>query len=226
MSIGTNTAVVSGGLTTRRIYLVAVALVAAALGDPVVESVANTGVLGGRYADNNHLSVIPALVVGASLVLIVLAARCIDVLRSAASSGDWLLEAARIFAARSPSRDVPAVFVMQLVALFLMESSEQLALGGKLLGGTAWLGGPIVFSLLAHGLIGAGCLVALGSFMRAMLRTLAALVRIVIRFVWLAIARESGGFGLGNCETPSFRARSTFVYQIGGRAPPLLQTPA
>jgi hypothetical protein len=216
----------TGAVATRRLFLLAVAIVAAAVADPAVELVANTGILGGHYADNNHLSVIPALVVGGSLALLVLVARCIDVWRSGASNGDWLLDAARAFSARPPLRDLPSVLVLQLVALFLMESSEQLAQGGKLLGGAAWLGGPVAFSLLAHALIGAGCLLALGSFMRAILRTFASLVRLVIRFVWLAIARESGGFRLGSRETARLRSQSTYVHQIGGRAPPLLHTPA
>ncbi len=91
-----------------------------ALADPVVGSVSNSGILGGRYSDNNHFGVVPTLLVGLTLVLAMLAQR---------------------FA---------SIIAMQLAALFALESLEQLAAGGRLLGGTAWLGGPVAFSLSVH----------------------------------------------------------------------------
>jgi hypothetical protein len=203
----------------------AVALIAAALADPVVESVSNTGIFGGHYADNNHLGVIPTLLVGVMLVLEIIALRCLEVLRhSRNGSRDWLVDVARGISKRSPAQDLPYVLGMQLAALFLLESIEQLAVGGKLLGGTAWLGGPLLFSLLLHALVGAGCTFALGSLIRAIVRTFASLVRTAIRFIWLAIARATGGGSrFAGRETPCLRAQSPHVRQIGGRAPPLLQ---
>jgi hypothetical protein len=217
---------VAGALATRRLFLVAVALIAAAVADPIVESLANAGILGGHYADNNHLSVIPALLVGGSLVLTTLALRCVDGWRASPATGDWLVDVAKTFSQRSPCRDLPYVFSMQLLALFLMESAEQFAIGGKPLGGSAWLGGPIVFSLIAHALIGAGCLFALVAFMRGLLRTLASFVRAVVRFVWLALAHAIVCFDAGRRATSLFRNQVAHVNHIGGRAPPLLHTPA
>jgi len=206
----------------------AVALIAAALADPAVESVSNTGIFGGHYADNNHLGVVPTLLVGVLLVLEIAALRCLDVVRrSTNGSREWLVDVARGISERSPAQDLPYVFGLQLAALFLLESIEQLAVGGQLLGGAAWLGGPILFSLLLHALVGAGCTFALGSFMRALVRTFASFVRTAIRFIWLAIARATGGgFRFGGRQASCLRAQSPHVRQVGGRAPPLLPIPA
>lgn len=201
----------------------AVAVIAAAAADPIVESLSNAGTFGGHYADNNHLSVIPALFVGGILAIVTLA---LDSWSASRASDDWLVEAAKSFSGRAPGRDLPCVFLMQLLALFLMESAEQFAFGGKLLGGTAWLGGPILFSLIVHALVGTGCLFALAGFMRGLLRTLASLVRAVAHFIWLAIARPGRCFRFGRETTALFRAQAAHVNQIGGRAPPLLHTPA
>jgi hypothetical protein len=62
--------------------------------------------------------------------------------------------------------------------------------------------------------------------MRGLLRTLASLVRAVAHFIWLAIARPGRCFRFGRETTALFRAQAAHVNQIGGRAPPLLHTPA
>jgi len=48
------------GPLSRLPFLLAVALVAAALGDAFVETVSNSGLVGAGYADDNHASVLPA----------------------------------------------------------------------------------------------------------------------------------------------------------------------
>ena len=206
----------------------AVALVAAALADPMVETVANTGIFGGHYADNNHVGVIPALLVGAVLACEIVIMRCLRLLEpSRTTERTRLIAVARSVSTLDGLRDLPFVFAMQIFALFLLESAEQLVLGGKLLGGTSWLGGPIAFSLLAHAVVGATCTFALGACARAVVRAFASFVYSAIRYIWLAMARATGGsfrFGVRN----AFRARaqSPHVRQIGGRAPPLLFVPA
>jgi hypothetical protein len=123
-------------------FLAAAALIAAALADPLVETIANTGVLGAGYADNDHSSVLPTLLIGAVLTLLVIAART------------WAVAFARHICERSVLDDLPYVLLLQFIALFIMESAEQLLAGGRLLGGTAWLGGPVWFSLCTHVLVG------------------------------------------------------------------------
>ena len=211
---------------TRGSFLFAAALIAAAFGDPVVESIANTGILGGHYSDHNHLSVLPALLAGSVFLLAVFLRRCLSVLSSGTASRDWLVDLATTCSDRMGARDFASTFVMQLGALWLMESAEQLALGGHLLGGSAWLGGPIAFSLVVHALIGAGCLFALGAFMRALVRTFAAIVCTIVRSIWVAIVRPPAFTRFGYNEERCLASGTLRVRQIGGRAPPLLFTPA
>jgi hypothetical protein len=205
--------------------LFAVAILAAGLGDSVVESVSNTGIFG-QYTDNNHLGVLPTLLAGAIIALEIVALRCADVCRSSARrSRRTLMDTAAAIGCGSARRDIPFIFTIQLAALFTLETAEQVIAGGKLLGGTAWLGGPVIFSLLTHAFIGTVCRQALSACMRAMVRTFATLVDTVVRFIWLAIVRASdAAVRLVRRMTPCTRAQAPRAREIGGRAPPLLQT--
>ncbi len=211
---------------SRLPYLFAVALVAAGLGDPVVESVSNTGIFG-HYADNNHLGVVPTLLAGAVAVAEVLVLRFVEAWRrSTDRSSGSLIDIAKDIGSRSVAREFPVISALQLLAVFALESGEQLVAGGKLLGGTAWLGGPILFSLIAHAIVGGLCTFALGASMRAIVRAFASLVQTAVRFIWLAVARASAGpFRLDRRAVWFARAQAPHVREIGGRAPPLLQTP-
>ncbi len=206
-------------------FLIAVALVAAAIADPVVESISNTGIFGGHYADDNHTGVIPTLLAGLLLVLEIAAVRCFQSLRSSTGSTDRLRDVARGFSARSPAQDLPYVLALQFAVLFMLESTEQLLVGGKLLGGTVWLGGPICFSLLTHALIGSGSLLLVRRLIRAISTALFSLVRIAIEFILIARVFGERGAVLRRRDAPAhLRAQTPHVRQIGGRAPPLLQT--
>ncbi len=219
-------AIVDPARASRLPFLLAVALIAAAVADPVVESIANTGILGGHFADDNHTSVIPTLLGGLLLVLEIVAVRCIDMLRRAPNrSRVRFADIARGIGTRSTARDLPCLFAMQLAVLFLMESTEQLVVGGTLLGGTAWLGGPVLFSLAMHALIGAGSLFAMQRIVRAVVKALASLVGIAIEFILLARNLGESWLTFRRRDEPAcLRAQAPHVRQIGGRAPPLLQT--
>jgi hypothetical protein len=217
--------------SSRIPFLIAVALVAAAIADPVVESISNTGVFGGHYADDNHTGVIPTLLAGLLLMFEIAAVRCFQSLRSSNrskgsnGSNGRLADVAREFSTRSPARDLPSVLALQLAVLFMLESTEQLLVGGKLLGGIVWLGGPICFSLFTHALIGSGCLLLVRRLIRAMSTALASLVRIAIEFISIArILGERGAVHRRRGAPAHLRAQAPHVRQIGGRAPPLLQT--
>jgi hypothetical protein len=220
--------------SSRIPFLIAVALVAAAIADPVVESISNTGVFGGHYADDNHTGVIPTLLAGLLLMFEIAAVRCFQSLRSSNrsnrsngsnGSNGRLADVAREFSTRSPARDLPSVLALQLAVLFMLESTEQLLVGGKLLGGIAWLGGPICFSVVTHALVGSGCLLLLRRLTQAMSTAFASLVRIAIEFVLLVRVLGEHGAVLRRRDEPAhLRAQSPHVRQIGGRAPPLLQT--
>jgi len=208
---------------SRLPFLVAVALVAAAIGDAFVETVSNSGVLGHGYDDNNHLSVIPAIVAGAILALVVIATRCHAFSRHIAASrgSDWLVAGAGRFARRAPHADVPFVVAMQFGALFAMESIEQVALDGRLLGGCVWLGGPIVFALLAHVVLGSACTLLFAALMRSILATFGSFMRDAIEAICVLLARDIARCFLGvRAEALVLRTQAPHVRHLGGRAPP------
>jgi len=208
---------------SRLPFLAAVALIAAAIGDPLVETIANAGVFGPGYADNIHSSVVPALIAGLSLALLLLAWQCRNLVRCTGEVRERPIDLARRFLARSSIHDIPYAIVLQLAALFVMESSEQIFFEGRLLGGTAWLGGPVWFSLLAHAAIGAICTLLLTFGMRAIVRRAATLVEIVFERVLWALKRESvTSFVRRDDDARRCRSQVWRVHQCGERAPPIL----
>lgn len=196
---------------SRLPFLLAVALIAAAIGDPLVETIANTGILGPGYLDNDHSSVVPALLAGVLVAALLIGWQCRQFLRCR-----------RDFVER-PLADMPRVFVLQLATLFVMESCEQFFAQGGLLGAPAWLGGPVWFSLLAHALIGAVCTLLIARGMRAIVHRAVTLVEIVIERVLGAISRTGATvFARRDDDALHYRARILHVRQCGERAPPLL----
>jgi hypothetical protein len=205
--------------------LVAVALVAAALADPIVESIANAGTFGPGYADNTHLGVIPTAVLGAILVLEIAVVRCLDVLRGfTAASRTRFADVASSLGTRSTLTDLPIVFALQIATLYALESGEQLATSGQFAGGLVWLGGPIAFSLIVHAAMGIGLTFALGALLRAIVRAFASVVRTVFALLWtLQRDRSADGRRVGRVDVSFARTQAPNVRQIGGRAPPLLR---
>ncbi len=211
----------------RAVSLGAAALIAAALGDPVVESISNTGIFGRGYRDNVHTSVVPTLVCGIAIVAIVLLSKVFAAFERSAAGSDPVAALARDTIARSPMRAFVPVFALQLVALFAMEHLESLIVAGsQAANGTSWLGGPIVVSLAIHAGLCFAILKIFGSAMRGALAALAALVAIAVAYVLLlgreataTFRRRTGAFGVLRVQDPHVR-------QLGGRAPPRLATPS
>lgn len=207
-------------------FCLAVALIAGALADPLVETVSNTGIFGGHYADDNHITIVPTLLAGVVLVLQISVVRCFATRGRSEFGRDWLVDVARRISARPPMHDFACVFGLQIAALFVMESLEQIVGGGRLLGGTAWLGGPIAFSLLTHALVCVGCMFAVNGAMRAIVRTFAALIRVAIDFILVPVTRTPSSILAKRSANPTcFQAQPAHVRRNGERAPPL-PTPA
>jgi hypothetical protein len=214
---------VYASLSSRLPFLLAIALVAAAIGDPLVETIANTGAIGRGFSDNNHLSVIPTLIAGLLLVSLAIGRRCLDLCRHCPRRGDWVIETAKRFCERPPLDDLPYVIFLQFAALFVMESTEQLVFGGRLLGGAAWLGGPIFFSVVAHALIGAVCCIAITQNARAIVKRFATLFAGTLNFILLVLHRQSCALFAPRRSEPTPRALQILdVRRIGERAPPAL----
>jgi len=210
-------------IASRLPLLFAVALVAAALGDPLVESVSNHGFFGSGFDDNNHLSVVPALVAGAMLGLIIVAMRCWSLVRSGSSlrRSDPFADGIARFAHGPAGRDVPIVLTLQFAALFAMESFEQMLAGGRPLGGGAWLGGPIVFSVATHVLLGTALTLLFGALVRSIHAGVSSLVRATIDALLLKRARDGARAVLkrGNGAAPA-APQAPHARRIRGRAPP------
>lgn len=149
---------------------------------------------------------------GAALALFLMALECRRLVRSRSETRE-----------RPPIHDMPFVVILQLGVVFVMESSEQVFCEGGLLGGTAWLGGPVWFSLLAHVCIGAICTVLVAHGMRAIVRRCATLVEIVLDRILCAFGRKTATiFARRDDEVPRCRTQMLHVHQCGERAPPYL----
>ncbi len=151
----------SSHMTSKHIVLLAAtAVLAAAIGDPLVETIANSGAVGRGYNDSDHMSVIPALIVAGLLISVALLARCIHAWRASTSGPHLHGSSARTreMTSRSIVLDAPIVYSIQLFALFVMENFEQLLSNGRFTTATAWLGGPMWFSLLFHAILCIACL--------------------------------------------------------------------
>ncbi len=215
------------GPLSRLPFLLAVALVAAALGDAFVETVSNSGLVGAGYADDNHASVLPAFLLGVIAALEAARRRCCALLRRGErrAEADQTLALMRRYRDVSPLRDLPLVLTLQFALLFVMESAEQVAFGGKLLGGTAWLGGPIAFSLIAHATLGAGCMLLLRWFVRRVPGAVATFVRDALdylAYVLIAAARSASCIRTARRdERPRHWAQAPHSRRIRDRAPPL-----
>ncbi|MGB6984452.1 MAG: hypothetical protein WBD74_00605, partial [Candidatus Aquilonibacter sp.] len=149
-------------------FTLAAAVIAAAIADPCVETVANAGWFGpGNFTDHSTLDVVPALVSGAVLIAICLAMRIRRELLRA--SGEALRA--------DVERLLPALFATQLGVLWTMETGEQIVVAGHPLGGTIWLGGPLWFSLTVHALVGLGVALALAQTVCVCASTTARMIR-------------------------------------------------
>jgi hypothetical protein len=195
----------------RTPFCVAVAVIAAAVADPVVEFASNAGWFGpGSFTDRSNLDVFPALVVGVGVLALYLIARAGAVLAGTALP-------------RRLVSLVPAIFVLQIAALYAMETAEQLIVGGHVLGPTVWLGGPIFASLPIH----AAFCVAVTFWIARSARGLTATTLRVI-----ALIKATAAFAQHPVEILSSRRWDERCFaqlvpvpcRIGERAPPLLRT--
>jgi branched-subunit amino acid transport protein len=131
----------------------AVAALAAALGDLFVESLSNHGAFGpGRFTDGSNADIAPIGIAGSALLL-----GCLffHVRRALArdAAAQYRRELTAALAPLTIARMLPLIFLLQIVLLWTMETAEQYVVVGHGFGGTIWLGGPTVASLLLHAMI-------------------------------------------------------------------------
>ncbi len=206
----------------RGVLCLAVAVCAVALIDPCVEAASNAGWFGrGNYTDHSTLDVIPAVLASAGLALlyVVLRARALAGRRTAFRRLGGSL---RGLASQPILPLLPAIFSAQLVVLYGLETIEQILVAGHPLGGTIWLGAPVLVALALHA--GAGALIAY-----VLVRALDALTRITVSvalFIYAGVARASRASSLG--AEPARGRRATgcgnpLASRSGKRAPPFVR---
>ncbi len=137
--------------SVRLWFSLAVAVIAAAVADPLLEAASNAGVFGrGHYTDHSNLDVLPALSVGLIAVAIHVALR---IRAHFDGDGDMMKDRLRRWDSALRSRSsllLPATFAAQLFILYAMETCEQTIVAGHALGGMIWLGAPVAVALGVH----------------------------------------------------------------------------
>ncbi len=190
------------------------------MADPVVEHLSNAGLFGpGNFTDNSNLDVLPALTVALCVgvaFVVVLARR---MLRRNSYPPQWLRRYALDLSADSVRRMVPSIFALQLVALFAMETIEQSIVAGHPLGGTVWLGGPLLFSFGAHFLSCAFSAWVLYHGLRWSARAIVRAVRLALEFLRRLID-EPQLPSLADAFAPRSKFIEPYLRALQGRAPP------
>jgi len=199
----------------RILFVVAVAVLAAAIADPLIEFASNAGLFGhGALTDHSTLDALPTLLVGAAFVL------AQALLRARTALSERLRSASDSLTNRSLLAMLPAIFITQIGVLFAMETLEQFVVYGHGLGGFIWLGGPIAVSLAVHALFCIGSTLLVAKSLRAMTHTVVRLVRILRELTTLR-ARVTTSLLRTLHDLVAVRTLAPVVCRIGERAPPL-----
>jgi hypothetical protein len=212
----------------RWCVLGAAAVFAAALGDFVVERIADTGIFGAGYVDHDQSAVGTAIVLAIGIVLAVVLRRCATLLGAAGirRRAAWRRVTMRALAPRAVARALPLIVAAQLVGVYAIEAAERLALGAPLPDGLVWLGAPVVIALALHALFAIGCAFVVSAALRALLTWCAALVAVVLALVVTALGAAAAACLGARVDPPLAGGRNHRARERGERAPPLLLTPA
>lgn len=203
-------------------FCLAVAVIAAAIGDPLVEFASNSGWFGrGNFTDHSNLDVLPALIAGVAFAIFHVALRVKRALADPGKAAPELLRASSAALRPGIAGLLPATFALQIAALFLMETAEQYAVYGHALGGLVWLGGPALVSVAVHAVLCAVVAVAIARTVRALAVTTLRVIRLV-RALAAFPAHGARPIALRRRAAVSIDRSRPVLCRIGERAPPLL----
>jgi hypothetical protein len=169
----------------RLAFIAAVAFLAAAVGDVVLENISNAAIFWhGHYTDQSTIDVLP--VTSAALVTLTIALGMIvrdRLQRLGMSTRTFWSSVSRALPRQVIVRLIPAIFALQLLTLFTMETAEQVLVYGHPLDGTLWLGGPIAVSLTTHLFL--SCIGALGCarVVTMLAEPLVRIVRLILAYI-------------------------------------------
>lgn len=184
-----------------------IAVIAAAIADPIVEFASNAGWFGqGRFTDQSNLDVVPALLFGVGLLALYMFRKARAVL------------AGRAIPKRITAL-LPTVFMFQLLTLYVMETVEQIVAWGHPLGAAIWLGGPLAISLAIHAAICVTVTYVVVRSGRALAATTLRVIRLVGAIASLAV-QTVAPLATRRFDSLSFKALLPVPCTIGERAPP------
>jgi hypothetical protein len=196
----------------------AAAAIAAAIADPLVEWASNAGLFGpGTYTDHSNLDVLPALGIGTAFLAAHLFLRVRRMLHRVPAPGLARISCDALRSGIAPL--LPAIFGMQLLTLFAMETIEQVVVCGHVLGGAIWLGAPVAIGLASHAL--ACCAVAWS--LSALLHVFATTAVRAIRSIQAMATRPVHGMPPVHLRLflgCGANLRAFALCSAGGRAPP------
>jgi hypothetical protein len=212
----------------RAVLLVAAALVAAGVGDPLVESLSGTGAFGPGYADTNHLGVAPVLIAAFAVLLAAFVVWCADGWQRA-RRGERA-EANRAHAERNATSlgaELTLALVLELAFVFIMEWAEALLTGGQLQHGLGWLGAPAMLALSIYACVACAALAVARLCLSALAHACTALVRATLDLITRLAAGADDGRAHLLFEPSRDGRRSALLVRRGrGRAPPASPSPA
>jgi hypothetical protein len=207
---------------SRALFAIAAAVMSAAVTDSIVECLSNAGAFGAAtFTDHSSLDIIPALSVALILCGLIVAGIVRRTVRHAGAAPSWLRSIGEVARERRVAYILPAVLAIQLGALWLMETVEQIAVAGHPLAGVLWLGGPIAVSLACHAL---GCVITtvlLGRIVRWSAQTVVKVIRLIR--LWLCLIADGPSASHMHASiVVRGGTRAPLLRRLRGRAPPPL----
>jgi hypothetical protein len=201
-------------------FCTAIAVIAAAIADPLVESASNAGWFGpGLFTDHSNLDVAPVLLAGVLLLVVYLVLKARAALENGSGRDRDLWREAGHAVGSGVWRLLPAIFGLQLLTLYVMETAEQYAVWGHSLGPMVWLGGPLPVSLAVHAIICVAVAVTIARWMRTLTATTLRFIRLIGALATFA-PQPAGSIASRTRYSISFRRPAPVVCRIGERAPP------
>jgi hypothetical protein len=204
------------------LLFLAVALLAALIGDWTIEGSATIGLFGRSYALDDQRSVICTAAVVFGLIVLCVLTSVLEKFAILRSDGDWIKHAARDISSRWSWSTLGASYGVSLAARYAMESARQIEQSGHLARGWGWFGAPISVALIIHAALCVLAYLGLFAFMRALERTLERVVAFVITIIKIRdICTHDVGRDVDHMLAAIRRRSRSLARHFGERAPPI-----
>ncbi len=200
----------------------AIAFVAAALGDWLVESMSNRGLFGPAFSDASQQGIAPVIVAGTVLALLAAIARLGSAFAGRARpSNQWVRDVANACAQAPGMRTVAFVFAAQLLIVCAMEHAEALLGTGQAVHGWSWLGAPIAASLCVHLAVCVACVAVACHVSRFVLAGMVAAICLALEILFVICLRDAlRGIASSSNDARLASIELLLTRRLRGRAPP------